>query len=383
MRALRVAAAVLAAWLAATSVHAKDSSDLQQLRRDLQSSRERLQETTRDERRLLVQLEGLDLRMAEIEAQRSGATERARDAGRRWNRLGEQSKAIALRVEEAREAMRGRVVALYKTGETGSLQLLFSADSVGDWLGRVSTLRQLIAHDRSLLDGFRKAQSELEDTKAGAGRAARERAEAVEAVRDRVGQLARERGAKRDLLASLQSDAAKERLLVGELEEAARALQSTLRRMDRNRGRRSASRSGFPSRKGSLPAPLDAPVRTPFGLVTDENFGTQTFRKGIEFDAEHGAGVRAVALGEVRYADWFRGYGKIVILDHGEGYFSVSGHLGRIDVRVGQWVNEGEVIGLVGETGSLSGPGLYFELRKGRESLDPARWLVGRSEGLH
>ena len=197
MRALRVAAAVLAAWLAATSVHAKDSSDLQQLRRDLQSSRERLHETTRDERRLLVQLEGLDLRMSEIEAQRSGATERARDAGRRWNRLGEQSKAIALRVEEAREAMRGRVVALYKTGETGSLQLLFSADSVGDWLGRVSTLRQLIAHDRSLLDGFRKAQSELEDTKAGAGRAAQGCADADGQSRGAEGAGERQGGGER------------------------------------------------------------------------------------------------------------------------------------------------------------------------------------------
>jgi len=83
----------------------------------------------------------------------------------------------------------------------------------------------------------------------------------------------------------------------------------------------------------------------------------------------------------VRFADWFRGYGKLVILDHGDDYFSVSGHLAEILVGVGDRVSEGQPIGSVGETGSLSGPSLYFEIRRGAEPLDPAEWLNLRARG--
>jgi septal ring factor EnvC (AmiA/AmiB activator) len=113
-----------------------------------------------------------------------------------------------------------------------------------------------------------------------------------------------------------------------------------------------------------------------FGRVVDAEFRTEVFRKGVDFAAEAGVPVRAVAPGEVRFAGWFRGYGRIVILDHGGGYFTVSGHLDELRVDVGEGVEEGGILGTVGETGSLSGPRLYFEIREGAEPRDPARWLL-------
>jgi septal ring factor EnvC (AmiA/AmiB activator) len=121
--------------------------------------------------------------------------------------------------------------------------------------------------------------------------------------------------------------------------------------------------------------PVDAAIVAGFGRVVDQDFLTQTVRNGVDFGAQRGAGVRATARAEVRFAGWFRGYGKIVILDHGDSFFTVSGHLDEIHVQVGDRVDEGETIGSVGETGSLSGPRLYFELRRGGEALDPVPWL--------
>jgi septal ring factor EnvC (AmiA/AmiB activator) len=117
------------------------------------------------------------------------------------------------------------------------------------------------------------------------------------------------------------------------------------------------------------------PIARGFGRVVDDEFRTETFRKGVDFAAPAGAQVQAVAPGEVRFAGWFRGYGRIVILDHGDGYFTVSGHLDAIDVAVGDALGEGDALGSVGETGSLSGPQLYFEIRHGADPLDPADWL--------
>ena len=89
-----------------------------------------------------------------------------------------------------------------------------------------------------------------------------------------------------------------------------------------------------------------------------------------------GTPVRSVAPGLVRLAGWFRGYGKIVILDHGDEYFTVLGHLEEIRVDVGDRVTSGDVIGTVGDTGSLLGARLYFEIRHGGEPQDPVDWLL-------
>ena len=119
-----------------------------------------------------------------------------------------------------------------------------------------------------------------------------------------------------------------------------------------------------------------APIARGFGRVVDDEFRTETFRKGVDFGAAAGAPVRAVAPGEVRFAGWFRGYGKIAILDHGDDYFTVSGHLESLAVALGDAVRVGDRIGSAGETGSLTGPTLYFEIRHGGDALDPGEWLA-------
>jgi septal ring factor EnvC (AmiA/AmiB activator) len=168
-----------------------------------------------------------------------------------------------------------------------------------------------------------------------------------------------------------------ERALLIELEQAAQALEETLSALGaagRSRGT-GLDELDFSGRRGRLPLPVDAEIAQRFGRVVDSEFLTQTFRKGVEFGVEMGDAVRSVAPGEVRFADWFRGYGRIVILDHGDRYFTVYGHLSEISVELGDSVEEEQLLGRAGETGSLTGPSLYFEIRRGSEPLDPAEWL--------
>ena len=130
-------------------------------------------------------------------------------------------------------------------------------------------------------------------------------------------------------------------------------------------------------RKGSLAPPVDAEITAGTGRVVDPEFKTSTFRSGVDFAAPAGTPVRCVALGVVRFAGWFRGYGRIVIVDHGDAFHAVFGHLDEIAVEVGQRVVEGETLGTVGETGSLLGPSLYFELRREGQPVDPEDWFGG------
>jgi len=212
--------------------------------------------------------------------------------------------------------------------------------------------------------------------------------QASQAVRDRedggarltrlVAELETERKGKGKILTRLRQDRKSERRLLLELEQAAQALEETIRTLGTraDRGGAGVPESGFAGRRGELAPPVVARITKRFGRVVDPEFQTATFRSGVDFAARAGTSVQSVAPGIVRFSGWFRGYGRIVIVDHGDAFHSISGHLDEIFVEVGNLVEEGQALGTVGETGSLGGPSLYFELRKGGEPVDPEPWLL-------
>lgn len=353
------------------------SQDLERLRRAIQESRERVASYEREERGLLETVEALDRSAALLSREVARAGERAEEARATLAAIEAEAAELARRLERTRRAMSRRAVALYRAGDVGAIQMLFSAGGLREFLSRVYALRLLLGHDAELIARHRRESKALAAAESRAREASAQRDRAVAGLRERSAELRAQRSAKRQLVARLHADRTRERAALIELETAARALEETLSGLRDSSDRQRVVVEGppFASLRGELEPPVAAPIASEFGRVVDAEFRTETFRKGVEFDAELGAPVRAVAAGQVRYASWFRGYGKLVILDHGEQYFTVSGHLAEIDVEAGEEVSKGQEVGTVGETGSLSGPRLYFEIRRGGEPLDPREWL--------
>jgi murein DD-endopeptidase MepM/ murein hydrolase activator NlpD len=115
-----------------------------------------------------------------------------------------------------------------------------------------------------------------------------------------------------------------------------------------------------------------------FGRETHPRFGTETVRTGIDIEAPEGTPIRAVAPGSVAYRGWLKGYGNLLVLDHGDGYYTLYAHASQILVDEGDQVKGGELIGRVGETGSVEGPRLHFEVRSQSRAEDPQLWLRRR-----
>jgi septal ring factor EnvC (AmiA/AmiB activator) len=268
-------------------------------------------------------------------------------------------------------------VALYKSGDAAGVRMLFTAGGIREFLARSSLLRRLLQRDGALLDRHKAESSALEAVRLRAVEAAEVSTAAAQALQQRERELAGERAAKRRLVAQVHQDRGRERAALVELEKAARALEETLRNLEDHPEAELGSLGGppFETLRSNLDPPVDAPVTGHFGRVVDEEFFTETYRTGVVFGAEYGSPVRAVAAGRVRYAGWFRGFGRLVIVAHGDSYFTVSGHLSEMVVAVGDRVSAGDTLGAVGDTGSLTGPQLYFEIRLGGDPLDPAEWL--------
>ena len=130
--------------------------------------------------------------------------------------------------------------------------------------------------------------------------------------------------------------------------------------------------------RGRLPWPTNGEVVTRFGAQRHPQFGTVVFRRGIEIQARPGEEIRAVDDGVVKFADWYKGYGKLVIIEHPSGFYSLYGHLSRLDMNKENRVQRGQGVGLVGDTGSSRGAKLYFEIRANGEAQDPLLWLAKR-----
>jgi septal ring factor EnvC (AmiA/AmiB activator) len=369
--------AVLAAAGGAGAAEDEDAR-LEALRRAIEEHRERVTGFERRERGLLETVEEIDKALSALRQDAAAARGEAQDARARLAALEVEIGKLEESLVSTRAAMSVRAVALYKAGDLGPIRALFAAENLREALERAEVLQRLLTHDQRLLRRFRVEAEALGTARSSAQEASATLEAAADRLARRADEVEREQAARRQLLASVRSDRRRSRAALNELEAAAKALEETLAHLqDEPRDVPLPGGTAFAARRGQLEPPVEARVAETFGRVVDSEFQTETFRKGIEFRTEIGDAVYSVGDGLVRFAGWFRGYGKIVILDHGDDYFTVSGHLDEIEVAVGDRVREGDRIARAGETGSLLGPKLYFELRRGGQALDPADWLRG------
>ncbi len=121
--------------------------------------------------------------------------------------------------------------------------------------------------------------------------------------------------------------------------------------------------------------PVKGNIISWFGRREHPDLHTFTFQKGVEIEASEGTEIKAVYDGKVIFADWFKGFGYMIIIDHGENYYSLSAHASKLFKNVGEFVSEGETVALVGDTSSIKGSCLYFEIRYHGKPKNPLKWL--------
>lgn len=121
--------------------------------------------------------------------------------------------------------------------------------------------------------------------------------------------------------------------------------------------------------------PVNGKIISFFGQYINDKLNVVNFRSGIEIKADRGEPIRAIFDGRVLYADWFKGYGNMIIIDHGKNYYSVYAHAEELFTSKGDTVEMDEVVATVGDSGSMVGPALHFEVRHHGKPVDPLEWI--------
>lgn len=356
----------------------KREAELQSLRAEIDQARQRSDALASDEKQQLARIHAIEREVAltkkllvQLEAKEAGIRARI-------DSLQLDMDGLHARIDERRDRLGQRLRTIYMRPRTSLVATVLSADDLGELGSRLRAMTHLARTERALIAEVQTAQSALRHRR---GRLAQEMAEinlTRSEAEDRRIQLESLQGERGNALAEVRAERARFDASLKEMERAAAQMSELLGRLQSERAVDSQAPTGFGGRAGALPWPVDGRVLKPYGHSVHPEFGTVVVNKGINIGAPAGTPIQCVAEGRVEYVDWLPGYGRCIIVDHGDGYYTLYAHAASIFPNVGTVVHAGEVLGEVGDTGSLNGSQLYFEIRKGKDSLDPTTWLSRR-----
>ena len=323
------------------------------------------------ERSVLEDLEQLDRALLGAERQLDQVEAERSRTQKEIARLEADQAVVTTQRQSAYARFQHRLRALARLPVGARLVLLGGSRSLADYLEMTRLLRWVAAHDRRLHEHYVEASDRLHSLTATLEERQEQLLGLETAQRSRRDDLAQRRQERLDLLTLVVKDKKLAERAATEHSAAGRDLAETVRKLKPS----DRQNRDFAKNHGRLPWPAVGPVVLKFGQNVERTFGTSVTQNGLEIRAKAGARVQAVATGRVVFADWLRGYGQIVIVDHGDGYHSLVAHLGTIEVKTEDEVEPGSSIGTVGDTGSLSGTVLYFEIRQRGVPVDPLLWL--------
>ena len=355
---------------------------LETLKDKIEEKRKRAEEAEKKRESVLQGLQSLDERLVHHRQDHHEISKKLRLKDREIEEITDQLGAMRTSIDARREAILARLRVQYMEGRFGRVKALLTADSYSDFQRRGQYLSAVSHKDYELLETFRTDLERME-------RAERQRAEAraglvafKESIEKKLADIRSIQKEKKVYLAKITHEKDSYNRTVEELERSASRVDGLLHDLEtRRRAMVTPPPLSSPSARGvrgTLPWPADGKVVSFFGRQKHPTFNTYVQRKGIEIRTTEGSLIHAVMTGNVVYADWLKGYGLVIILDHANGFFSLYAHASKILAKAGEQVAEGQPIGETGDTGMIGENTLYFELREGAEPVDPLNWLAKR-----
>jgi septal ring factor EnvC (AmiA/AmiB activator) len=346
-------------------VETKVSSELQQIQKSLQEKQANLLSLGRS-------LHGVELNLQNTQ----------REIG--------ETKADA---DKKQQQINQRISSLYKAGEYGVLRMFFSAESFPQMVENFRYMKSVLNNDQKLFSEYHEKVAKLSELKISLEQDLSRKEKIKSSIVAKKEEIEQDKLKTASYLQKVREDKKGYAASIKELQANARRLQTMVERLEaRSRKAYTPKNSnksiagadkvytpvpdkGLGAQKGRLTLPVKGEISGRFGKQKHPEFNSYTVSNGISISAPTGSQIHAVYEGQVIYAGYFKGYGNMVIIDHGGAFFSLYGHASTILKKVGATVEKNEVVASVGDIDSTKGPMLYFEIRYQGKPVDPSPWF--------
>lgn len=361
-----------------TSLYQKQQ-ELQRIQRQLAQYQQQLRTGAQQEHSLLATLDALSVRQEESVRRLQTAEQELQLAHQRLEALQQAHTQWSQRVQQQRQWLAQRLRYLYKLGRLPYAKLLLSAQNVTELTYKVQYMRRIAAYDRQQIQRYQGDMERLEQARQRLDTERQHLLQVQDTLQQQQAALTQEHQRKRDLLHRLRQERHLAERAIAELAHTAKVLTRFIEEL------RQASEQP-PIRttvvKGNTLWPVAGPILSSYGRVHHRQLDIYTMQNGVYIGAPLGSGISSIGAGKVVYAGWFKGFGRLLILDHGDQVVSLYGHTSAILVEVGDTVQPHQVVAKVGDSSAWGEPALYFEIRHRTVPQDPLLWLRQRSVRL-
>lgn len=350
---------------------------LRQLREDISKLQTWLSQARDEQSDLQNQLRQTEVQISQLVTRIETNTREAQELESRMQRLRREQEDLQSQLDQQAGFLRQQIRAAYSMGRQEYLKVLLNQQEP-DRVARLLRYYDYINRERTQrIEDYLRIARQLDQVESeiitrgqaleGVRRSLLERRRELVAEQESrqilIARLSQEISGRDDELQVLQAD--QERL-----QELLDAVTEAIVKLPPPRDARP-----FPDMRGNLPWPIQGRVLSAFG---SRQQGNRLISRGLTIQADSGAEIKAVHGGRIVFADWLRGFGFMIIIDHGDGYMSLYGHNQTLRRQTGDWVNAGDVIATAGSTGGQERNALYFEIRHRGQPVDPISWIARR-----
>lgn len=388
---------VLVSCLAIPAWSANEKSQLQGIKKEIREKKRLITKTTRVEKVVSGELVEMDKSLREKEASLGVLNRDLHKVETGLRKTHAEIETVLKDVESRKRLLQKRLVSVYKAGEAGTVRFFFSSESVPRMMENLRYMKSLMENDRQLVLAYNERLEKLKSLKATLERDVHRKESIKQNIEEKKREIETEQQKKASYLVKVRMEKKSYIASLRELEANSRRLQTIIEKLEaasRKRytaqARRKAvkpgssggtsfvppsSSTGFGSQKGRLSLPTQGRIVDFFGRHKHPEFNSYTNINGIFIAAPVGAAVHSVYDGKVVFAEYFKGYGNMVIVDHGDGFFSLYAHNSKVYKKAGANVKKNELLASVGAVDSTRGPVLYFEIRYQGRPIDPGPWI--------
>lgn len=355
--------------------------EYRKIQKEINRQKKKIEEIKHHETSILLEIENINKQIKQAEEQLKKYKNRLTETESKISKLEAEINDHLKNIEKHKEWLKRKLIAIHKYGNYSNiLMLLLNSEDMSQLIRKGKYLQYISVYEHNLIENYKNNLQELTEKEKRLNSLKKELENNQKKVKSEEENLAEKKNQKESMLATVRRQHDSHERVLKELQEASNRILEIIRESERKERGKEYVPEGveFAKLKGRLPWPVEGKIALPYGSQKDPQFNTPIFRSGAFIQSASDIYAKAVYTGKVVFAEWFKGYGQLVIINHGDGYHTLYGSLSEIFIKVGDIIKSKQAIGKIGMSGLINSPGLYFELRYKGKPLDPLQWLQRR-----